>query len=314
MKLEKKDLKILFLGTPLIAQTVLKGLFENGYQISCLVTQEDKPFGRKGKLKISECKEFALEKNIPFFQPHRLRKEWEYLKNIDFNLIICIAYGQIIPDEVLSLAKYGAYNLHGSLLPKYRGAAPMQRAIMNKEKETGVTLMKMVKEMDAGEMYDKLSFKIDEDDNYSSVALKMGEVATKLLLKNLLPLVNKEIKGIAQDEKEVTFANKILPPDEHLPLNLSVIDTLAYINALSETPGAYVILNRQKLKIFKARAKNYLGSLSIGSLLFEKNSLSIILKDGAIEILDLQLEGKKRMPSNAFLNGYRGEKEGLFVS
>ncbi len=298
------DLKILFLGTPLLAATVLKALIEGGFSLSGVISQEDKPQGRKGVLEATPTKKVALECGIPVYQPHRIRKEKDFLSSLSYDVIVCVAYGQILPDDILSSAPCGAYNLHGSLLPKYRGAAPMQRAIMDGERETGVCLMRMVKEMDAGEVYSRLSFPIEEEDNYTSLSIKMGQAAAALIVRDLLPLVNGKLRGLPQEEKEVSFAAKILPEEEHLPLTLSAIRTRDYIRALSEKPGAFVYLDNKKIKIYDAKIAPISPNGVVGSLTADKKHLYLHLSDGVLSLLRIQEEGKKAMDAASFLNGH----------
>ena len=157
------------MGTPSISSKVLEGLIENGYQVVAVIAQPDRPVGRKKILEPVPTKVVAEKYNIPVFQPVKIRKEFDFVYDLKPDVIVTLAYGQIVPQALLDIPKYGAINLHGSLLPKYRGAAPIQYALMNNEKVSGMTLMKMVKEMDAGEMYDKEIVAIDEEDNMTSL-------------------------------------------------------------------------------------------------------------------------------------------------
>lgn len=297
-------LNVLFLGTPAIAATVLEKIHRGGFHVVGAICQEDKPKGRKNILTPCEVKTCAQIYSIPVFTPRRIKKDHEFLKSLDYDIIICIAYGQIIPDDILKSAPLGSYNLHGSLLPKYRGAAPMQRAIMNGEKETGVCLMEMVSEMDAGDVFDKESFPIEEDDNYTSIERKMGEAASHLILKDLLPLANGELCGTKQDPNLVTIAKKILPEDEHLPLSLSVYETFNYIRALSEKPGAYVTFEGKKLKILASEITDFKPKGKPGTLWRDKKNLYLNLKDGVLSLTRLLLEGKKETTAQDFINGH----------
>lgn len=308
-----KDIRILFFGTPQIATRVLSGLLEASFTVVGVVCQEDKKVGRKALLTPPPAKALATRNGIPCFQPHRLRHDHEFLKTIDYDIIVCIAYGQIIPDDVLQSAPLGAYNLHGSLLPKFRGAAPMQRALMAGEKETGVCLMEMVSKMDAGDVYDQASFPISLSDNYDSVYQKMGECASSLIVKDLLALANGSLKGKPQNEAEATFANKITPEEEHLPLDRTVLETHNYIRGLSETPGAFVLLDGRKCKILETEPLPISAKRNIGTLFGEGKDLCLALKDGALKIKRIQPEGKKPMSGRDFYNGHR-EVEGKTVS
>lgn len=295
------EAKIIYMGTPEISAEVFSSLIEAGFHFVAAITNEDKPVGRRHDPQPTPVKKVALEHGIPVFQPHRIRLENDFLKEIPCDLILTMAYGQIVPLEVLKHPKYGCLNLHGSLLPKYRGAAPMQRAIMDGEKETGATLMEMVEEMDAGRMYAKVSFPIEESDNYESVCKKMVNAASRAAIDNILKYLNGELPGVPQDEKQVTFAAKILPEDEHLPLDLTPEKTIRYINALSPKPGAYLYLKGKKLKILSA--KPYQGKGEKGEIILAKKGLAIATLSGAIEILTLQPEGKKPMGAKDFVNG-----------
>lgn len=311
---ENKDVRVLYLGTPEIAVKPLLGLLENNFQVVGVVTQEDKMSGRgQGKMEIPPVKKLALKANLPIFQPHRIRKDFSFAKELQFDVIVCMAYGQIVPMEFIDLAPRKAINLHGSLLPKLRGAAPIQRSIMEGEKETGITLMEMVKEMDAGRMYDKRSLPIEDNDNYSSLCNKLGDLAKQMIVEDLLPYMNDELTGIPQNPSEVTFANKILPENEHLPLSLSSIEMNRYIRGLADIPGTYVIFRGKKLKIFSSEISN---SLKIGEGLLKplKGKLYLGTKDGSLLLKDVQFEGKKRMDASSFLNGARIDKNGEKVS
>ncbi|MBR6226618.1 MAG: methionyl-tRNA formyltransferase [Bacilli bacterium] len=306
MKFEKpSDVKVLYLGTPKIAIYPLLALLEEGFNVVGVVTQADKPNGRSGVLTPSPVKKIALKAGVPVFQPAKIRKDYEWAKELGFYLIVCMAYGQIVPDELLKMASLGAINFHGSLLPKYRGAAPIQRALMNGETETGVSLMEMVSKMDAGDVYDTCVIPLDGVANYSDLYEKMGLAAGEMAKKDVLKYANGELKGIPQDESKVTFAEKILVEDEHLPLTLTCKETINYIKGLSYEPGAYLYLGDKKLKVLKASLFSEEKSHEIGEIVQNKKHLLLQLKDGVISLDEVQPEGKKLMAGNAFLNGAR---------
>ena len=306
MKFAKpSDVKVLYLGTPKIAIYPLLALLEEGFNVVGVVTQADKPNGRSGELTPSPVKKIALKAGLPVFQPSRIRKDYEWAKDLGFDVIVCMAYGQIIPDELLRMSPTGAINFHGSLLPKYRGAAPMQRALMNGETETGVSLMEMVSKMDAGDVYDTTVIPLDENINYSKLYSKMGVAAGLMAKIDVLKYVNGELKGIPQDESKVTFAEKIEVEDEHLPLSLNVKDTINYIRGLSYEPGAYLYLGDKKIKVFNASLFNEDKTHEVGEIVPNKKHLLLQLKDGVISLDEIQPEGKKIMAGSAFLNGAR---------
>ena len=296
------EYRIVFMGTPEIAARVFENLINFGLNFVGLIAQEDKPVGRKGILEPVATKVVAQKYNIPVFQPHRIRKEYEFLYDLKPDLILTMAYGQIVPQAVLDVPPYGCLNLHGSLLPKYRGAAPIQRALINGDKTTGITLMEMIDKMDAGRMYAKEEVTID-DDNYSSLCLKLIDAATKVVQDNLYDYFNHKLVGALQDESEVTFADKILPSDEKLDINLNCEQFINFVNGLSFEPGGYVYINDKKLKILKAhKVLSHLGELGQLSI---KKEVVLSLVDGYIVLDVVQLEGKKRMDGKSFANGNR---------
>jgi methionyl-tRNA formyltransferase len=301
--LTNENVKVLYMGTPEMSARVLSALIDAHFDIVGLVCQEDKEVGRAKEKDIVPTKRVALAHQIPVFQPHKVRLDFEFAKTLDFDVIVTMAYGQIIPQGLLDLAKVGCVNLHGSLLPKYRGAAPIQRAIMAGEKETGITLMEMVAAMDAGVMYDVEKVAIEPEDNYTSLCVKMANAAANLIVKDLLPYVNGQLKGEEQKEKDVTIANKIKPEDEHLPLFLSAESAANYVRGLSEEPGAYLLLDEKKLKVYRAHVENHDVIRAVGEVVPNKKKLLVQYYDGQLSLDLIQLEGKKKMEASAFLNG-----------
>ena len=209
--------RIVFMGTPEIAANVLQALIENEYNIVGVIAQPDKPIGRKKILEPVPTKKVALKHGIPVFQPYKIKLDYEFLKELKPDLIITLAYGQIVPQGVLDIPPLGCINLHGSLLPKYRGAAPIQYAIKNGDKITGVTLMEMIDKMDAGKMYAKKTIAISDDDNSSSLFNKIGECAKELILETLPLYLEGKLNGEEQDESLVSFCPTIKPEEEHKP-------------------------------------------------------------------------------------------------
>lgn len=296
------EYRIVYMGTPLFSAQVLESIIKDGFNIVGVIAQEDKPVGRKKVLEPVSTKQVALAYNIPVFQPHRIRKEFEFVKDLKPDLILTMAYGQIIPHELIAMPKYGCLNLHGSLLPRYRGAAPIQRAIMNGDQQTGVTLMEMVDEMDAGKMYAKESCPIEDSDTMTSMQQKIVECSVKLVRDHLLAYLNGELKGEEQNPDDVTFANKILPEDEHVSLHLCANEFIRYVHALSEMPGAYVLIDGKKLKLYHVSYANDETKYDVGTLIIHKGTF-IQLSNGQVEVDSLQLEGKKRMDGVSFANG-----------
>ena len=293
------DYRIVYMGTPRFSAQVLETLIKDGFNIVGVIAQEDKPVGRKKVLEPVPTKQVALEHNIPVFQPHRIRKDYEFVRDLKPDLILTLAYGQIIPHELIVMPKYGCLNLHASLLPLYRGAAPIQRAIMNGDQQTGVTLMEMVDEMDAGKMYAKETCPITDADTMTSMQQKIVECSVKLIRENLLKYFDGELPGVEQNPDEVTFANKILPEDEHVHLHMCVNEFIRYVHALSEMPGAYVELEGKKLKLYHVEHYSDDTKYEIGQMIIKKGTF-IQLNNGIVKVNELQLEGKKRMYGLSF--------------
>lgn len=297
--------RIIFMGTPEISATVLEGIISSGYNVVAVIAQPDRPVGRKKILMPVPTKEVALRHDIPVYQPIKIRKEYEFVKEINPDVIITLAYGQIVPQGLLDIPPLGCLNLHGSLLPKYRGAAPIQYALMNNDKVTGMTLMKMVKEMDAGEMYASEEVKIEESDNSTSLFKKMGETALRLILKELPNILEGRLVGTPQDESMVSFAPSIKPEEEKLDLNKSKEELHGYIRALSDVPGAYLYLEGLKFKIYRSYIVSNELIGKVGEIVkADKKGLHLQTKNGVLALLDVQLEGKKRMDYMSFINGH----------
>lgn len=297
------EVKVVYMGTPEISAKVLSSVLTAGFDVVAVISNEDKEVGRKKQLEPTPVKKVALEAGIPVYQPHRIRLDHSFLNDLSFDVLLTMAYGQIVPKEVLEAPRIGAINLHGSLLPSLRGAAPIQRAIMNGEEVTGVTLMKMVEAMDAGEMYDKMKVKISPEDNYTSLAEKISSCASSLIVKDLLPYANGKLPGQAQDESKVTYAKKILPEDERLPLSLPISSLLSYIRGLSETPGGYFLLEGKKLKVYKASLSPLPLHGELGEIVKCSKGVFVQANGGILSLDEVQLEGKKRMDGRSFSNG-----------
>ena len=292
------------MGTPEISAYVFEQMILDGYHFVGLVAQPDHPVGRKGIIEKVPTKVIAEKYGIPVFQPIKIRKDFSFMDNLKVDLVITLAYGQIVPQGFLDIPRFGCLNLHGSLLPKLRGASPVQTALITNEKVTGVTLMEMVAAMDAGRMYGKKEVVIDEEDNATSLFKKISEAAKDLVLELLPKYVNGELEGIPQNEEEVTFCSLIKPEQEKLDLSKDILEVYGYIRGLSDEPGAYLYLDNQKLKIFKAKIANDLVTAEVGTIVqADKRGLLLQVKNGQLAILELQKEGKKRMDYKAFING-----------
>lgn len=305
-----KNKRIVFLGTPEFAACVLEGIINEGYNVVAVVTQPDKPVGRKKILKPTPVKEVALKYNLPVYQPISLRKDYEFLKELDYDMLITTAYGQILSQEVLDLAKINNINVHASLLPKLRGGAPIHRSIIEGHKETGVTIMEMVYKMDAGRMYAKKVYPINDEINTTELFKELAIVGRDLLLETLPQLLINNLAGEIQDENEVTYAFNIKREEEKIDFNNSVMDVHNLIRGLAEVPGAYCIYNEKQFKIYKAKIYEIKeDNVEVGTLKIEgKNNLLVKCKDGYLQLLSIQVEGKQRMDVKSFLNGINKEE------
>lgn len=296
-------MKIIFMGTPDFAVPSLEALNEK-YEVVLVVSQPAKPEGRKGILKNPPVALKALELGIQLFQPEHIKNEYEYFKNIQADMIVTAAYGQFIPTKILNLYKK-CINVHGSLLPHHRGGAPIQRAIINGDKKTGVTIMEMVKKMDAGRMYVSSEIPILDSDNNSSLFEKLAIIGKNLLMENIEDIYNGKNEGIMQNEEEATISPNIAPEEEKINFNIDARKVFNLIRGLSDEPGAYCEYNGQRIKIYKASIEKNDSDASPGTIINIKKSLVVKCKTDAISILELQIPGKKRMNVKDFLNGQK---------
>ena len=296
-------MKIIFMGTPNFAVPSLEALNEK-YEVVLVVSQPAKPEGRKGILKNPPVALKALELGIQLFQPEHIKNEYEYFKNIKADMIVTAAYGQFIPTKILNLYKK-CINVHGSLLPHHRGGAPIQRAIINGDKKTGVTIMEMVKKMDAGRMYASSEIPILDSDNNSSLFEKLAILGKNLLMENIEDIYNVKNEGIMQNEEEATISPNIAPEEEKINFNIDARKVFNLIRGLSDEPGAYCEYNGQRIKIYKASIEKNDSDASPGTIINIKKSLIVKCKTDAISILELQIPGKKRMNVKDFLNGQK---------
>lgn len=296
-------MKIIFMGTPNFAVPSLEALNEK-YEVVLVVSQPAKPEGRKGILKNPPVALKALELGIQLFQPEHIKNEYEYFKNIKADMIVTAAYGQFIPTKILNLYKK-CINVHGSLLPHHRGGAPIQRAIINGDKKTGVTIMEMVKKMDAGRMYASSEIPILDSDNNSSLFEKLAIIGKNLLMENIEDIYNGKNEGIMQNEEEATISPNIAPEEEKISFNIDARKVFNLIRGLSDEPGAYCEYNGQRIKIYKASIEKNDSDASPGTIINIKKSLIVKCKTDAISILELQIPGKKRMNVKDFLNGQK---------
>lgn len=304
-----KDLKqihFLLMGTPELARDVFQSIHQAGYQIVGLVCQPDTLTGRDKTWTKPPTKIWAEANHIPVFQPEKIKEDHQFLNDLDVDYILTLAYGQIVPQRVLDKPRFGAFNFHGSLLPKYRGASPIRYALIHQEKETGMTLMKMVMAMDAGPIYAMKRLPILPEDNYTSLLQRFSTFTSQFALQVLPRLCRGELSPIAQIEKDVTFAPLIKKEDEHLNLNLSIDAIMGWIKGLADVPGGFFQFQDKKLKVFQASIVNRVQLHPVGTLIKVNHEVvHLQVKGGVLNLLQVQLEGKGKMLGAVFGNGHQ---------
>lgn len=295
-----KDKKIIFMGTPSIARTVLEALDKN-FNVIAVVTQPDKRVGRKQKLVFSPVKDYALEKDIKVLQPVKIREDYEEIISLKPDLIVTCAYGQIVPKEILDAPKYGCINAHASLLPKYRGGAPIERAIQNGEAKTGITIMYMDEKMDAGDMIEKRETKIHATDNKETLTEKLAILASQLLLEVIPTIFDGSNKRVKQNEDEVSFAPIIKKSEEKLLFNKSALEVFNHARSLEPDPGVYAVLDNKRYKLFDASLSDLKGIT--GTILEVDHKLHVACQDRALSFSTIQEAGKNKMTVKDYFNG-----------
>lgn len=299
--------KIVFMGTPDFSVPVLTMLHAEGFDIIAVVTQPDRPVGRKRVLTPPPVKKEAIRLNLPVLQPEKLRRSEELAELIQMkpDLIVTAAYGQILPKDLLDVPRLGCINVHASLLPKYRGGAPIHQAVIDGERETGVTIMYMVEKLDAGDIISQTSIPITDEDNTGILFDKLSVVGTELLKKTLPSIIDGTNERILQDEKYVSFAGNITREQERIDWSKGGIDIFNQIRGLYPWPGAYSVFQGENVKVWKAEKSDITVDASPGTIIkLLKDRL--IVKTGnetSIAITELQPAGKKRLSAEEFLNG-----------
>ena len=303
-----KDTRIVFMGTNDFSAAILKALIDNHYNVVGVVSQPDKEVGRKRKLTETETKVLAKQYNIPVFQPLKIRNDYEFMKELNPELVITCAYGQIVPQGLLDLSKLGNINVHASLLPKLRGGAPIHHSLIDGCQKTGVTIMQMVDKMDAGEMYAKKEITITDDMDLGSLWNDLKVIGADLLISMLDDYIDGKIKGIPQDENEVTYAWNIKREEEHIDFNKDAREVFNLIRGLSPFIGAYCYLNEQPFKIYKSEIVTSNSDKEPGTIISVNKELVVKCKTNAIRLLEVQPSGKKCMDVKSYLNGVKKEE------
>ena len=300
------SLKIVFMGTPRFSVEALDLLLKTPHKIICIYSQPPKKSNRGQKINSSFIQSFAESKNLKVFTPFSLESDEEYekFKNLNPDLVIVVAYGKIIPKKFLNIPKYGFINIHASLLPKWRGAAPIQRSIMNRDKITGVSIMKLVEKLDAGPVSNQSIVQINKNTYYEELEAKLSKLGSKLLVNCLDNIESNKANFIEQEHSKATYAKKIKKSEAKIEWNNDAGSILAQINGLNSNLGAWFEYGKERYKIFKAEILDKSGKP--GEIL--ENDLVVGCKKKAIKILEIQRQGKNRQKIEDFLIGSKIKK------
>lgn len=296
--------KIIFFGSDENSSALLELLIENNYNISLVITKTEKQNGRKKN--INPVKTIANQNNLKILETDRLgAEEFTIIKNIKPNVGILLSYGAIIPQNIIDLFPSGILNIHPSLLPKYRGSSPIQYALLNGDLETGVSVMLLSKQMDAGAIIIQEKIKIEKNDNYSTLSKKLFEIGNKLLIENIKKYINCEIKPKNQIEKNATFTKIINKEDGLINWNDAYLSINNKIRAFENWPNTYTKFNGKILKIIKAEISNKKSKYKTGEIFEDNKKIAIQCGNGILYPLIVQLEGKNQTNINSFINGYK---------
>lgn len=305
-------MKVIFMGTPDFSVGTLEALVEAGHEVVLCVTQPDKPKGRGGKMQFTPVKEAALKHDIPVFQPKKVREEGciEELRKYDADVMVVIAFGQILPKEILEMTPYGCINVHASLLPKYRGAAPIQWAVIDGEEVSGVTTMQMDEGLDTGDMLLKTEIVLDKNETGGSLHDKLAEAGAKLCVETLKGLEEKTVTPEKQGESPTAYARMLDKQLGNIKWEDSAVSIERLIRGLNPWPSAYTDWNGKSMKIWEAEVADENSGEEPGTVVkVEKDGFYVQTGDGALKVTALQIPGKKRMDAAAFLRGYQIEEK-----
>jgi len=300
--------KIVFMGTPLFAVPILKSLYQNGYSVTVVYTQPPQKSQRGQRINKSPIQGISETLKIDYRTPSSLKdnkEEYNYLKELDADIAIVVAYGKIIPKEYLSLVKKGFINIHASLLPKWRGAAPIQRSIMSLEKETGISIMKIGEKLDTGPVCNSYKIEIKDNDNAEIISEKLSTIAAEKILDNIDEILEDKIKFIEQNHNEVSYAPKIDKNEGQIKWNEDAENIIGKINGLYPNPGAFFIYKGERYKILKAELS--LGNGEISEVLNDYLEISCGNKK-SIKILEIQRQGKRPQNISEFMLGSQIKK------
>ena len=299
------------MGTPFFSVPILKSLYQNGYPVSVVYTQPPQKSKRGQKINKSPIQGISETLNIEYRTPTTLKgnkEEYDYLKKLDADLAVVVAYGKIIPKEFLNLTKKGFINIHGSILPRWRGAAPIQRSIMNLDSETGISIMKIVEKLDSGPVGNIYKIKLDYEKNAEEISERLSLLAADKIIDNIDGILENKVKFINQDHSKATYAKKIEKTEGKINWNEEALNIIGKINGLFPTPGAFFNFDGERYKILKATIGNGLGQ--VGEVLSEKLEIACG-NNQSIKIVEIQRQGKKPQKVGEFMLGSQIKKGSL---
>ena len=296
------------MGTPLFAVPILKSLYQNGYQISVVFTQPPQKSQRGQKINKSAIQGISETLNLNFRCPQTLKdnnEEYEFIKNLEADLAIVVAYGQIIPKKFLDLTKKGFINIHGSILPKWRGAAPIQRSIINLDQETGISIMKIEEELDSGPISNIYKIKLDKNENAQEISEKLSLLAAEKIADNVDEILDGKAKFFDQDHSKATYAKKLNKTEGKINWNENALNIVGKINGLFPSPGAFFNFNGERYKILKAEIGSGIGAT--GEVLSEKLEIACG-NNQSIKVIEIQRQGKRSQKVGEFVLGSQIKK------
>lgn len=307
-------MRVIFMGTPDFSVGILEEIIKAGHEVVLAVTQPDKPKGRGNTVQFPPVKETALTHGIEVYQPTKIRDAEcvEYLRKYHADIMIVAAFGQILSKEILDMPRYGCVNVHASLLPKYRGAAPIQWAVINGEKVSGVTTMRMDIGIDTGDMIEKVEVPLDKEETGGSLFDRLAEEGAKLCVHTMSEIEAGRATYTKQDESEATHTSMIKKQFGKIDWTKSAVEIERLVRGLNPWPSAYTSLNGKTLKIWRASVEEADSGAKAGTIVsLKKDEIAVQTGKGILLLQEVQLEGKKRMPVDAFLRGYQLEKGAL---
>ncbi len=304
------SIKIIFMGTPEFSMPTLKALIDQNYEVLMVYTQSPKRSKRGQKINISSIQNFSEKKDIPFRCPETLNNsEYEFIRNLSADLGVVVAYGKLIPKNILETTKLGFLNIHASLLPKWRGAAPIQRSIMNGDKKTGISIMKIQEKLDNGPVMASRELELNSNSTYGDVEKKLSDVGANLLIECLQTIEKGNPKFIEQVHSVATYAKKISKKETKIDWNSSADKIVAHIHGLNPNPGAWFEFQKERIKVWKA--KKLLLNGRPGTVLDE--NLTVACQSNSIQILEIQREGKNKQSTKDFLLGKKISQNSLLT-